>query len=46
MRHGKISKPQLREYFQAIEPELIRYPAVDAKRLEEKLEAFFSAYGL
>ena len=46
MRHGQISKSALRDYFQAIRPELIRYPAVDAKLFEAKLEAFCSAYGL
>ena len=37
---GLVQKSRFVELFRAVEPELIRYPAVDARDLARKVEAF------
>jgi hypothetical protein len=40
LRYGKISAAEFRGYFELIRPELIRYPAVNEKLLEAKVNRF------
>lgn len=39
MRRGHVEKARLRELFEAIEPSLYRYPAVDARSFRRALES-------
>lgn len=39
IERGLVELPRLRELFEAIEPDLIRYPAIDAARFRERVEA-------
>ena len=36
---GLVEPERLRSFFQAIEPELFRYPAIDARKFRSALEA-------
>ena len=37
---GLVEKPQLRSLFDAIEPDLYRYPAIDPASFRRAVEAF------
>ena len=44
IRGGYVSADQLRSRFAQIEPDLIRYPAIDARQFKKKVEDFLAAY--
>jgi GNAT superfamily N-acetyltransferase len=45
LRHGYVSPAELRELFARIQPELIRYPAIDPQQFKRKVESFLVEYG-
>lgn len=42
VEHGLVEPTQLRELYEAIEPELYRYPAIDPAAFRQKVDAAFS----
>ena len=42
-RGGFVTLGRLRDTFEAIEPELIRYPAIDPRQFRQKVESFLNA---